>query len=84
MKNKTQSFIALGSAIVLFVLRYVKFYHYQKGLVNMHISLSNAAKICELPFFNMVQQCSYVTPINIVIWILIIGLLGFGVYKFFK
>lgn len=81
--NKVGLMTGLG-ALLLFGLRYVPFYNYKQGWVNMSLSLNNGAQICSTPILNMVPACNWVSPLNIVVWVAIGVLAIISIYKLVK
>jgi uncharacterized protein involved in cysteine biosynthesis len=75
-------------AILLFALRYVPMYESRNALIDETYSLQDGANLCDSalnnPILNLVPQCSWVEPLNVIVWILIaltlivgiVGLLG--------
>jgi hypothetical protein len=89
-KSKNIYIFLILFALVLFALRYLPLYESRNTFIDQTYSLQDGVKLCASPLnnpiLNLVPQCSWVEPLNVIVWILIgaaliIGLIGlFGKY----
>ncbi len=61
-KRKAYSFILGG--VLVFLLRYVPFYHYNSILVNKWFSIDSARDVCSSGLGGFVSQCDWMNPLN--------------------
>lgn len=77
-KNNGVDLIVFG--VFIFLLRYVPFYNYEP--LNKWFSLDKASTLCNTFFGGLANQCDWITPLNVGVIILSVGLVLYGVYEF--
>jgi hypothetical protein len=72
------------SGAVLFILRYIPAYHYNAGIIDKWFSLDSASNICGTFLGNLANQCNWVKPLNIIVIIAAVALVGYGIFLIYQ
>jgi len=84
-ENTNLSFWAPVVAAGLFVARFIPFYEYNAGIFGAgKLSINQLTELCSYPLVAMAPGCQELDIINPVMWIAIIGLIGYYGYKLWE
>lgn len=83
-KDKGAGLKFIIGGVVLFILKYIPFYHYDKGIINKYLSLDSAAGLCNSFFGNFADECNFVKPLNLIVIFASIGLIAYGAYLLYE
>ncbi len=82
LKNKGVLFILAGA--VLFTLRYIPLLHYDSLLVDGWYSISEASSVCGGFLSGLINECSWVVPLNTILITLAIMFFLYGVFLVYQ
>ena len=83
-KTDNTGLIAVLAGVVLFLVRYIPLFHYDLLLSDKWYSISSHAKVCTTVLGGLAEKCSWVGPLNTVMIVLAVLLVGYGGYLLYK
>ncbi|MFW6285852.1 MAG: hypothetical protein ACOC16_01630 [Nanoarchaeota archaeon] len=77
--NHKRGLLLLTAGLFVFVARYVPLYNYNVGFVDKWFSLHSLSGLCGTIAGNFLDRCNWIVPLNIIVIILSIILVGYGI-----
>jgi len=72
------------SGVVVFLLRYIPLFKYDLVFAEKWYSISSHSKVCGTILGGLADKCSWVEPLNTVMIVLAVLLVGYGGFLLYK
>lgn len=84
-KTNMKGKIELGIGAGLFILRFIPIYKLDLGFLGAKwLSLSQLSNICSTPLLGLANGCELIKVVDPIMWLAIIVLVGYGIFKMVK
>ncbi len=85
VKNNSKEIKLIVGGLAIFMLRYIPFYNYKdNSMWGGWYSISSANSACNTMFGSLAKECVIVKPINALLIIVVVALIGYGLYLLFQ